>query len=440
MSLRPSGFVEYSPSEQIQFDKLIEIISQTYKSFWYSHIHTPAVESNKVLLSKNWEETGKQIFGLYWLAQGAEDLKDYSLHFDLTVPFARYVLDRESELTFPFKRYQIQPVRRWERAQKGRFREFWQCDIDVIRKKTNQDSEYLYYDAEVIFVLMNTLKNILTDLSIQDDAVMHISNKKLIIGFLETITTGETIWKIGNLIDKFKKVWPSIFTENLKEIWLNDKDIDKILNFITLKLDWNHREALESQADNDLFREWLSELKEVISLLSLLNDTFWSKIQFEIDLQIVRWLDYYTGTVFEAVLKNDENLGSICGGGRYSELTRYIDPKKDFYAWIGGSIGITRLLSKIFESTSTAQTLATTYLFLNFRETFADILTLAGKLQKDWKKIEIFPSDEKLWKQFWYADKKWIPYVVILWEGEKQSWTYKIKDMKTGQEEEFKLN
>jgi len=163
------------------------------------------VEANTVLLSKNGEETGKQIFGLYGLAQGAEDLKDYSLHFDLTVPFARYVLDRESELTLPFKRYQIQPVRRGERAQKGRFREFFQCDLDVIWRKDSGKS-YLFYDAEVIFNSLLTLQDILEQMEIDDTVVMHISNRKLLAGFLLSVVSQDQLPSVSSLIDKFHKI------------------------------------------------------------------------------------------------------------------------------------------------------------------------------------------------------------------------------------------
>ena len=176
MALRPSGFVEYSPSEQHIFDQLISEIQNQFQLFWYTHIYTPAVESNAVLLSKNWEETGKQIFGLYGLAQWAGDLKDYALHFDLTVPFARYVLVWEDKLTFPFKRFQIQPVRRGERAQKGRYREFWQCDIDVIWRRDNEKT-VLYYDGETILTLMHALDAVLKKLEVNDEAVFHISNR-----------------------------------------------------------------------------------------------------------------------------------------------------------------------------------------------------------------------------------------------------------------------
>ena len=190
MALRPSGFVEYSPSEQRIFDQLINEIQNQFQLFWYTHIHTPAVESNTVLLSKNWEETGKQIFGLYGLAQWASDLKDYALHFDLTVPFARYVLDWENDLTFPFKRFQIQPVWRWERAQKGRYREFWQCDIDVIWRRDDEKT-VLYYDGETILTLMHALDAVLDKLEVDDEAVFHISNRKLIIWLLNDLVGEE---------------------------------------------------------------------------------------------------------------------------------------------------------------------------------------------------------------------------------------------------------
>ena len=148
---------------------------------------------------------GKQIFGLYGLAQGAEDLKDYALHFDLTVPFARYVLDRESELTFPFKRYQIQPVRRGERPQKGRYREFFQCDLDVIRRKdTGQD--YLYYDAEVIFSFSQTYQEILKAMHIDDTPVIHMSNRKILAGFLSSFVPAKDVSAVSVLIDKYQKI------------------------------------------------------------------------------------------------------------------------------------------------------------------------------------------------------------------------------------------
>lgn len=212
--LRPSGFPEYSPGQQIIFDKLKATIEQNYQAFGYTHIHTPAVEKNEVLLSKNGEETGKQIFGLYGMAQGSEDLKDYGLHFDLTVPFARYTLDWEHQLTFPFKRYQIQPVWRGERAQKGRYREFFQCDIDVIWKG---EKSYLYYDAEIITTLAKTLTEIIDITGIDDTITFHINNKKMSQAFLSIITQNEDQrTKISSLIDKFDKIGEENFYQEIQ--------------------------------------------------------------------------------------------------------------------------------------------------------------------------------------------------------------------------------
>ncbi len=428
MALRPSGFVEYSPSEQLKFDQLVDIIKGNYEKFWYTHINTPAVEANSVLLSKNGEETGKQIFGLYGLAQGTEDIKDYSLHFDLTVPFARYVLDRESELTFPFKRFQMQPVWRGERAQKGRFREFVQCDIDVIRKK-DTGSDHLFYDAEIIFTLSQTLNAILAKMDINDRAIMHISNRKLTRGFLESILTDKQIAFVIPLIDKFKKIWWENFKSTLQERDVSSEAIQKICEFIEIKCTSQNIEMLAGYSSTPLFQEGYSELVKLTDYIEMFNTSFNLACDYIVDMQIIRGLDYYTGTVFEGFLEQDEVLGSICWWGRYGELTGYIDPKKNFYAWVGWSIGISRLLAKCFEKTSETQNTIAEYLFVNFDETLPDILRLVSKFQTEGKKTEVYPSSDKLGKQFWLADKRNIPYVVILGEGEKKAWIYKIKEM-----------
>ncbi|GHW02947.1 histidine--tRNA ligase [candidate division SR1 bacterium] len=430
--LRPSGFIEYSPAEQRLFDQISSIISDTYESFGYTHIHTPAVEANSVLLSKNGEETGKQIFGLYGLAQGSQDLKDYSLHFDLTVPFARYILDRESDLSFPFKRYQIQPVWRGERAQKGRFREFFQCDIDTIWKKDTGD--YLFYDAEVIFTLSQTLSNILKVVNLDDTAIMHISNKKLILGFLQNLVPDDKIQPIASLIDKYSKIGLDNFKSSILDMEVSLEIFDKIHSFITTKTSLIEVDKIASFSDAPLFLQGFNELKEVAHKLESFQSAFQTNHQILVDLQIIRGLDYYTGTVFEATLHKDPALGSICGGGRYETLTGFIDPKKDNYAGVGGSIGITRLLSKLFAEQKQSQNTCASYLFLYFPETLSEILSLASTFISEGKKVEIYPSNDKLGKQFGLADKKGIPNVVILGEGEKQAGIYKIKNMQTGEE------
>ena len=437
MALRPSGFVEYSPSEQRIFDQLISEIQNQFQLFWYTHIHTPAVESNNVLLSKNWEETWKQIFGLYGLAQWASDLKDYALHFDLTVPFARYVLDWEDKLTFPFKRFQIQPVWRWERAQKWRYREFWQCDIDVIWRRDDEKT-VLYYDGETILTLMHALDAVLNKLNVDDEAVFHISNRKLILWLLNGLVGEEKTPVVCSYIDKRKKIWAENFIASLADAWVEKWKAEEINKIITSSYAVNE---LEKLSDNKLFKEWLDELKSVLNFFETREESTGEKLNYVIDLQIIRGLDYYSGTVFEAMLKNDEWLWSICGWWKYDHLTWYLNPKKDIYAWFWGSIWISRLLSKIFveENEKVEQKTATEYLFLNFTETNGQVLKLMNKFQKEGKNCELYYQADKLWKQFGYADKKWIPYVVILWDWELNEWIYKIKNMQSGEEETVKL-
>ncbi len=433
--LRPSGFPEYSPGQQLIFDKLKATIEKNYQQFWYTHIHTPAVEKNEVLLSKNGEETGKQIFGLYGMAQGSEDLKDYGLHFDLTVPFARYTLDWEHQLTFPFKRYQIQPVWRGERAQKGRYREFFQCDIDVIWKR---EKSHLYYDAEIIATLGQTLSKVVEVCELNDHAVFHISNKKLIKAFLASVSSDEEQAKaISNLIDKYSKIGQENFVATLEtDLGISSETTAKILNFISFQADdLEQIEQISAFDERELFQEGFDELKTVIHYLQQMKAAMCLNFQRVVDLKIIRGLDYYTGTIFEAVLKNDENLGSICGGGRYENLTGYIDPKRNEYCGVGGSIGISRILGKVFEQQAKEKQTIADYLFLHFEENLEGILALAAKFAEKGQTFEIFPSAEKLGKQFAYADKKGIPFVVVYWGGEKEQGIYKLKNMQTGEEE-----
>lgn len=438
--LRPSGFPEYSPAEQLIFDQLITLISSNYQAFGYTHIHTPAVERNQILLAKNGEETWKQIFGLYGMAQGADDLKDYGLHFDLTVPFARYTLDWEHQLSFPFKRYQIQPVWRGERAQKGRFREFWQCDIDVIWRG---EKTYLYYDAEIITTLGKTLLAILRHYQITDTICFHINNKKIIKGFLSDISKDiAQIEAISALIDKCDKIGQDKFLELLQnEQQLSPENCEKILNFLSFCTDQTDQlSTLRTLSQNPDFQEGINELEHVLNLMSQLQTAFNSPFERCIDMKIVRGLDYYTGTIFEASFTQEPQRGSICGGGRYQNLTGYIDPKRQDYCGVWGSIGISRILSKILSSLPSKQKTITDTLILYFEDNKKAIFELAAQLQDQGHKIEIYPEADKLGKQFSYADKKGITQVIIYWRWEYEQHHYKIKNLLTGHEEQINLS
>lgn len=428
MVLRPGWFPEYNPAEQIIFDQIQKIIEKNYIQYGYAHIQTPAVEANSVLLSKNWEDAGKQIFWLYWLAQGKDDTKEYSLHFDLTVPFARYVLDHENDIVFPFKRYQIQPSRRGERSQRGRFKELWQADIDVIWNDQNAwwVGKYLFYDSETLFVLLKTLEEIKTTFLPKRKISMHINNRYLLSWFLEQFAVDPKL--IYSLFDRYYKIGQEKFIEELAMIWLSTVEQKKIIAFTTTKL----ADLTESSASSEKFVKWLTELKEVMKHIDLLNVSY--DFSFVYDPFIVRGLDYYTGTVYEVYFDDDMWLGSISGGGRYENLTGYIDPKKNFYSWVGWSIWLSRMTFLILETIKTTQATVADYLFVNFESTIADIYALVTTFVNEGKNIEIYPTPDKLAKQFAYADKKWIPNVVILGEWELKDKIYKIKHMKTGEE------
>ncbi len=408
---RPSGFPEYSPAEQLIFDKVNAIIQKHYESFGYSHIHTPAVEANKVLLAKSGNETSKQIFWLYGLAQGGEDLKEYSLHFDLTIPFARYILDHEGEMTFPFKRYQTQPVWRGERAQRGRFREFWQCDIDTVWRADSKDS-MIFYDAETLVVIANILEEIRKIYFPKKTITIHYNDRKFLAKLLDDLSNKDEVY---SLFDKYYKIWTEKFEEELYTLVRKEKAKD-IMNQI-LNPDKN------------------PELIELEQHLTKMN-TNWLKFVF--DPFITRGLDYYTGTVYETFFDDDMALGSISSWGRYDGLTAHIDPKRSF-SGVWGSIGISRLMTLIFEQEEAKKQANTEYLCINFTDTFWEICTIAQTLRNQWHNVEIYPVADKLGKQFGYADKKGIPHVIILWPGELEKKIYKIKDLQTGTETEYPL-
>lgn len=430
-----SWFWELLPWEKILEDKILKTIESSYKQFWYTSIETPSVEKNEVLLAKWGEESKKQIFWLYWLAQWKEDLKNYSLHFDLTVPFARYVLDHQAKLTFPFKRNQIQKVWRWERAQRWRFREFYQADVDVIWDDRNsKKSQNLFYDAEIIFVMIKTISRILDSLDIDESAVVHISNKKIILWFLSAIGLEKISKQISSIIDKRDKISEEEFILELKKLNIDENKISKIIELIDIKQEdiatiWEKFDIKNQDLD-----EWIKEIQEVVNALNELGADW----KFKIDLSIMRWLDYYTGTVFETFLKKDKGIGSIASGWRYEKLTSFINEKTEF-SWVWWSIWVSRLESYIFEKVKNNKESSSEFLLILFEKNKSEILKLYTSLIDQGKNIELYPQDEKISKQFKYADKKWIPFCIMLGEDESKEWIYKIKDMKTWKIQEVKL-
>ena len=324
-----SGFMELSPLDQIEFDRIKTIIEDTYKLYGFYPLDTPIIEYSSVLLAKAGGETEKQI---YRFNKGDNDL---SLRFDLTVPLAKYVSARYNELSFPFKRYQIGKVFRGERPQKGRFREFYQCDIDVIG-----DGELsLMYDAEIPSIIYD----IFTKMNI-GKFVIRINSRKILNGFFENLNLSDKYQDILRIIDKMEKVSEEDLIDMLKEINLTDEIVNKILSFVKIKgSNENILNSLKNlNIENEMFVNGINELETVINSLRAMNI---DEEYFVIDLTIARGLDYYTGIVYETKLVDYPQIGSVCSGGRYDDLATYYTDRK--LPGVGISIGLTRLFYQL---------------------------------------------------------------------------------------------
>ena len=326
-----SGFMELLPNEQILFNQMKETIENTYKKFGFLPLDTPIVELSEVLLAKAGGETEKQI---YRFNKGDTDL---SLRFDLTVPLSKYVAKNYGNLSFPFRRYQIGKVYRGERTQKGRFREFYQCDIDIIG-----DGELdLINDAE----LPSVIYSIFTDLGFSDFTI-RVNNRKILNGLFEGIGQKEASVEILRIIDKIDKIGKEAVIEELQKLGVAESAVQKIVNFI--EIEGTSEEKLEKlkslDIENETFKTGIYELEYVIKNMNLFGIP---EKNYNVDLTIARGLDYYTGTVYETFLNDYRELGSVCSGGRYENLAEYYTDKK--LPGVGISIGLTRLFYKLNE-------------------------------------------------------------------------------------------
>lgn len=434
--LKVGGFNELKPEQKIIEEKIFDIVKKNYQKFWYTPIETPAVERTEVLTAKWGWEVSNQIFGVYGLAQ--QDFKKYSLHFDLTVPFARYVLDYRGELAFPFKRSQIQKVWRGERQQRGRSREFYQADIDVIWEES-PTKDYLFYDSEVVSIGYKTYLEIFKAFDLDLKIKININNKKIISGFIWALWLGEKFWEISVIIDAKDKIPADVFQTKLWEV-IDDSDlVQKIINFTQFEANYTNLDEVLKLTDEttEELEKWIRELKTVLKNLLLLGV---SEEDVVVNLWIIRWLEYYTGTIFETFIDGDRKLWSIASGWRYDGLTKFLDKKANF-SWVGFSMWITRFEDYLFEKLDTEKLAKTTseYLVVNFEETLEESLQLFNTLSESGKKVEFFPEPDKLAKQFKYADKKGIKYCILLGKGELDRWVYTIKELATWESEEVSL-
>ncbi len=418
-----SGFMELMPQDQILFDKIKKVIEEVYSSYGYYPLDTPIIESSEVLLAKAGGETEKQI---YRFNKGDNDL---SLRFDLTVPLAKYVASRYNDLIFPFKRYQIGKVYRGERAQKGRFREFYQCDIDVI----GNEKLSLLYDAEIPSIIYDIFKKL--DIG---DFVIKINNRKILSGFFESLNLNSKITSILRTIDKIEKIGIENVKEELKNLEIESKDINKITKFILIKGSINDKinELKNLEIDNTLFQEGIKELEFVIKTLETMNI---DKNNFDIDLTIARGLDYYTGTVYETQLKEYPSIGSICSGGRYDNLAEFYTEKK--LPGVGISIGLTRLFYQLKEANiiKNINNYVADITVLPMTDNYEYVYKFVTKLRNNNINVDVVFLEK--FKQFMrYADRQNTPYVLIIGDNEIEKQIAILKNMKTGKQVEITIN
>ena len=427
MNIEPrtlAGFMELLPNEQILFEQMKQTIEKTYQRFGFLPLDTPILELSEVLLAKAGGETEKQI---YRFTKGDTDI---SMRFDLTVPLAKYVAKNYGNLSFPFRRYQIGKVYRGEKTQKGRFREFYQCDIDIIG-----DGELgIVNDAEIPSVIYN----LISDLGFNDFTIC-INNRKVLNGLFREVNQEQNAVEIMRTIDKLAKIGKEKVIEELKEIGVDDQAIERILTFI--EIDGTTDEKISKLENlgilNEMFTQGLEELKQVVKYIRIFGvpDT-----HFKIDLTIARGLDYYTGTVYETFLNDYKELGSVCSGGRYENLAEYYTDKK--LPGVGISIGLTRLFYKLNELQliKSDKYSMSDILIIPMAEDMTKSIELASDLRKEGINTEVYLNDKKLKAKFKYADKLKIPYVVVIGEDEISSNTVKVKNMETGEETPTELD
>ena len=413
-----SGFTELKPSSQLLFEKYKNIIESTYQKYSFTPIDTPVIEYANVLLAKAGGETEKQI---YRLKKGDNDL---ALRFDLTVPLAKYVAKNYNELVFPFKRYQIGKVYRGERAQRGRFREFYQCDIDVIGDETLP----LIYDAQIPVII----GEILSKMEI-GKYVIRLNNRKILNGFFSNLNLTDFQTEILRIIDKIDKIGAVEVENEIKELTKYSKEIMSFIS-ITGSNDEILRQLEELKIEDEIFVEGLNELKEVVNYLKLMkfND-------YKIDLTIARGLDYYTGTVYETTLINNPEIGSVASGGRYENLAGYYTNKK--LPGVGISIGLTRLFYNLLDAgvIKDYKKPIVDYLIIPMDGVDEFTFNIYNQYLNENKKVEICMLDKNFKQKMKYANRLNVPYVIIIGENEKNNNEYVLKNMYDGSQKIIKL-
>ena len=416
-----SGFMELLPPRQVQFDRMISIIRESFSLYAFTPLDTPLIESSEVLLAKGGGETEKQI---YRFNKGDADL---ALRFDLTVPLAKYVALNYARLAFPFRRFQIGKVYRGERAQRGRFREFYQADIDVIGDGKLDISN----DAEIPSIIYRTF----TALGLKRFQI-RVNNRKILNGFYAMLGLTEQSGNIMRTVDKLEKIGENKVREILTdpEIGLLENQAEEVLKFISIKgSNGEVLAALEGwRGRNNLFDEGLNELTAVVKHLAAFGVP---ESHFVVDLTIARGLDYYTGTVYETAMLDHPEIGSICSGGRYDNLAEFYSDKQ--LPGVGISIGLTRLFFVLEDQgylNDALNTAPADVLILPMTEDLGPAIALATSLRQSEIRVQIYTEQKKFKQRMNYADKLGVPYVIFLGDDEIAQNKVSLKNMLTGEQ------
>ncbi len=415
-----SGFMELLPQPQQQMERMMDILRRTYSLYGFTPLDTPVIEASEVLLAKGGGETEKQI---YRFQKGDADL---ALRFDLTVPLAKYVALHYNDLSFPFRRYQIGKVYRGERAQRGRFREFYQADIDII----GDGKLDITNEAEIPAIIYQTF----TSLGLKRFQI-RVNNRKILNGFYAMLGLTARSGDIMRTVDKLDKIGAEkVRTLLTDEVGVSAESADEILKFIAIT-GGNEQvlAALESyRGRNEVFDEGLDQLNTVVKYLSAFGVP---AENFAVDLTIARGLDYYTGTVYETTLLDHPEIGSVCSGGRYDNLAEYYTDKQ--LPGVGISIGLTRLFYVLGEQGMLNPGLPTApadVLILPMTAELAPAVTLATRLRAAGVRTQLYTEQKKFKAKMSYADKLGVPYVVFLGDDEIAGNVVACKDMASGQQ------
>ena len=415
-----SGFMELLPARQAQFERMAELLRKAYSLYGFTPLDTPIIEASEVLLAKAGGETEKQI---YRFTKGDSDL---SLRFDLTVPLAKYVALHYAELVFPFRRFQIGKVYRGERAQRGRFREFYQADIDVI----GDGKLDIVNEAEIPSVIYHTF----TSLGLKRFQI-RVNNRKILNGFYQLIHWDHRAGDIMRVVDKLDKIGAEKVGLMLyDEVGMDQDAVDEVLKFISIK--GSNQEVLSALEDyrgqNETFDQGLDELNTVVKYLGSFGVP---EDHFTVDLTIARGLDYYTGTVYETAMLDHPEIGSICSGGRYDNLAEYYTDKQ--LPGVGISIGLTRLFYVLEEQgylNDQLNTAPADVLILPMTDDLSPAIALATKLRGAGVRAQLYTEQKKFKQKMTYADRLGVPYILLLGEDEITQGKVSLKNMATGEQ------